>query len=239
MNDGPSVPGQPPMAGSPPPSSPPPPDPPSRAPGGPASAATDGDLASLLSQLSDEPDRTAPTLGAPLTEPTDVERPARAAVLTIESGGGVDFDPVLASHGKRFVGLVIDTVIVLLCTLPGMVLLVTGSTTLVIVGLLVMLAGFVVATVLYGRAVSSTGQWIGNRVTNTRVVDVRNGGTVTAGEAGLRFVIRYFVSSILFIGFLIALFDSQRQTLHDRVGGTVVTRPPRATWSIDDEATDD
>ena len=123
--------------------------------------------------------------------------------------------------------------------LPGIVLLVTGSTTLVIVGLLVMLAGFGVATVLYARAVSSTGQWIGNRVTNTKVVDVRNGRTVTAGEAGLRFVIRYFVSSILFIGFLVALFDSQRQTFHDRVAGTVVTRPPRATWSIDDEVTDD
>jgi uncharacterized RDD family membrane protein YckC len=193
----------------------------------------------LLSKISDEPDTAVPAVGAPLTKPTDVERPARAAAVTIESEGGIDFDPVLASYGDRFVGLVIDTGILLLCMLPGIVLLVTGSTTLIIVGLLVMLAGFVVATVLYGRAVSSTGQWVGNRVTDTKVVDVRNGRTVSAGEAGLRFVIRYFVSSILLIGFLIALFDSQRQTFHDRVAGTVVTQPPRATWSIDDEAADD
>lgn len=126
----------------------------------------------------------------------------------------------------------------LVCLLPGIVLLSTGSTMLAILGLLVMLAGFGVATLLYARAVSRTGQWVGNRVTNTKVVDVRNGRMVTSGEAGLRFVLRYVVSSILFIGFLIALFDSQRQTFHDRVAGTVVTRPPRATWSIDDEADD-
>jgi uncharacterized RDD family membrane protein YckC len=202
------------------------------------SAATDDDLASLLSQISDEPETAVPTVGAPLTKPTDVERPARAAAVTIESEGGIDFDPVLASYGARFGGLVIDNVIVLLSMLPGMVLVIAGSTPLIIVGLLVMLAGFSVTTMLYARAVSSTGQWVGNRVTNTKVVDVRNGRTVTAGEAGLRFIIRYFVSSILYIGFLIAPFNSQRQTFHDMVAGTVVTRPPRATWSIDDEVAD-
>ena len=207
-------------------------------PGGPKSAATDDDLASLLSQMGEEPAAPVPVVGAPLTKPTDVERPALAAAATIESEGGIDFDPVLASYGNRLVGLAIDTAVVLLCILPGVVLLAMGSTTLAIIGLLVMLAGFGVATVLYARAVSSTGQWIGNRVTNTKVVDVRNGRTVNAGEAGLRFVIRYFVSTILFIGFLVALFDPQRQTFHDRVAGTVVTRPPRATWSIDDEAAD-
>jgi uncharacterized RDD family membrane protein YckC len=208
------------------------------APSGPTSAATDDDLASLLAQISDEPDMAVPSVGAPLTKPTDVERPARAAAVTIESEGGIDFDPVLASYGARFVGLVIDNVLVLLCMLPGIAVALAGSTPLIIVGLLLMLAGFSVATALYARAVSRTGQWIGNRVTNTKVVDVRNGRTVTSGEAGLRFVIRYFVSSILYIGFLIAPFNSQRQTFHDMVAGTVVTRPPRATWSIDDEVAD-
>jgi len=43
------------------------------------------------------------------------------------------------------------------------------------------------------------------------------------------------VSSIFLIGFLVALGNSQRRTFHDNFAGTVVTRPPRATWSIDDE----
>jgi uncharacterized RDD family membrane protein YckC len=53
----------------------------------------------------------------------------------------------------------------------------------------------------------------------------------------MRFVLRYLVSSILLIGYVMAFFDPQRRTFHDNVAGTVVTRPPRARWSIDDEAT--
>ena len=102
-----------------------------------------------------------------------------------------------------------------------------------------MIAGFLAAAALYGRAVSSTGQWIGNRVTNTTVVDARNGRMVTSGEGGLRFMLRYLVSSIFLIGFLMAFGNSQRRTFHDNIAGTVVIRPPRASWSLDDEVEDD
>jgi len=122
---------------------------------------------------------------------------------------------------------------------PGIALVVVvGSAPLIIVGVLLMLAGFGGATALYARAVSSTGQWIGNRATSTRVVDVRNGRPVDTGVAGLRFALRHLVSSIFLIGFLVALGNSQRRTWHDDIAGTVVTRPPRATWSIDDEEAD-
>jgi uncharacterized RDD family membrane protein YckC len=217
---------------------PPPPPPAASAATGPASPATDDDLAALLSQITDDGVTSVPTVGAPLTKPTDVERPERAGAVTIQSEGGIDFDPDLASFGARFVGLLIDSVLVLLFMAPGSALVLAGSTPLIVLGLLVGIVGFGGATVLYGRAVSRTGQWIGNRVTKTRVVDARNGRMITTGEAGLRFFLRWFVSSILFIGFLMALFDSQRRTFHDNVAGTVVIRPPRARWSIDDEVTD-
>ena len=192
----------------------------------------------MLSQITDDDVATAPTVGAALTKPTDVERPEKAEAVEIESEGGIDFDPEPAGYGARLGGLLIDSIIVALCLVPGIALVIAGSTPLIIVGLLLMVVGFGCATVLYSRAVSSTGQWIGNRVTNTTVVDVRNGRLVGGGEAGLRFVLRYFVSMIFFIGFLIALGNSQRQTFHDKAAGTVVTRPKRATWSIDDEVTD-
>jgi uncharacterized RDD family membrane protein YckC len=202
---------------------------------GPASAATDHDLAALLSQITDEEVPNAPALGAALTRSTDVERPEKAQVAQIESEGGIDFDPDLASFGARLGGLLIDSAVVLLCLLPGLVLMLTGSTPLAVLGVLAMVAGFGATVVLYARAVSTTGQWFGNRVTGTKVVDVRNGRMVNGGEAGLRFVVRHLVSPILLIGFLVALGSSQRRTFHDNVAGTVVTRPPRATWSIDDE----
>lgn len=190
-----------------------------------------------MSQITDDDVTSVPTVGAPLTKPTDVERPERAGAVTIESEGGIDFDPDLASFGARFVGLVIDSILVLLCMTPGFALILTGSTPLIVLGLLVSIVGFGGATVLYGRAVSRTGQWVGDRATKTRVVDARNGRMIDTGEAALRFVLRYFVSSILFIGFLMAFFDPQRRTFHDNIAGTVVTRPPRARWSIDDEVT--
>ena len=204
-------------------------------PTGPTTAATDDDLAALLSQITDDEGPAAPQVGAAPTKPTDVERPERVEVARIESEGGVDFDPVHASYGARFGGLLIDTLITTLFMLPGIVLVLVGSTPLVIVGVLLMIAGFCAATVVYARAVSSSGQWIGNRVTTTKVVDVRNGRMISAGEAGLRFVLRSLVSSIFLIGFLVALGNSQRRTFHDNFAGTVVTRPARATWSIDDE----
>ncbi len=207
-------------------------------PSGPTSAATDHGLAALLSQITDDEESSAPVVGAALTRPTDVERPEKAEVARIESAGGIDFDPALASYGARLGGLLIDTGIVVLFVVPGLALALTGSTPLVIVGLLAMVVGFLATAVLYGRAVSASGQWVGNRVAGTKVVDVRNGRTVTSGEAGLRFVIRELVSPIFLIGFLMALGDSQRRTFHDNIAGTVVTRPPRATWSIDDEAPD-
>jgi len=206
---------------------------------GPASAATDDDLAALLSQITDDDTPDAPVAGAALTAPTEVERPERAEVARIESDGGIEFDPDLASFGARLGGLAIDTVVLTLFLLPGIVLVVVGSTPLIVLGLLLMVAGFGGATVLYARAVSSTGQWIGNRRTTTKVVDARNGRMIPPGEAGLRFVLRYLVSTIFLIGFLMALGNSQRRTFHDNVAGTVVTRPPRATWSIDDEVADD
>jgi uncharacterized RDD family membrane protein YckC len=191
-----------------------------------------------LAQITDDDPSDAPTVGAPLTKPTDVERPQRTEVAKIESEGGIDFDPELASYGARFVGLVIDNVVVSLFLLPGIALIAVGSTALIMLGILAMIVGFGAATVLYARAVSSSGQWIGNRITTTSVVDARNGRMVTGGEAGLRFLVRSLVSSILAIGFLVALGNSQRRTFHDNIAGTVVTRPPRATWSIDDEVTD-
>jgi uncharacterized RDD family membrane protein YckC len=208
------------------------------APAGPVSAATDDDLAALLSRIADDDVPNAPAVGAPLTRPTDVERPERAPVALIESEGGIDFDPDLASYGARLGGLLIDTVVVSLCLLPGLALVLAGSTPLTVLGVVLMMVGSGGATVLYARAVSTSGQWIGNRVTGTRVVDVRNGRTVSGGEAGLRFVIRLVVSPILLVGFLMALGNSQRRTFHDDVAGTVVTRPKRATWSIHDEAPD-
>jgi len=216
-----------------PPTPPPPPPPP---------ADKDEELADLLDRLHAEIDTETSTenveIGAPLTRPTDASRPAREN-KAVESDGGLDFRPVFASYGARFGGLVIDSLILLLWMIPGIILMASGSVGFIILGLVISIAGFSAATVTYARGISTSGQSVGNRVMSTKVVDARNGRLISAGNAGVRFVIRQVVSMIFFIGFLMALGNSQRRTFHDDVAGTVVTRPQRASWSLDDEPTAD
>ena len=86
-----------------------------------------------------------------------------------------------------------------------------------------------------GRNVAASGRWVGNRTAGTSVVDARNGAHLDSSTAVIRFVIRHLVSPIFLAGFLMALGNSQRRTFHDVVAGSVVTRPKRESWSIDDE----
>lgn len=172
-------------------------------------------------------------LGTATTRPTEVTRPQAATAVVIEKGTGLAFDPSFASYGQRLVGLVIDVVVLTVLCIPGLALTIAGS--MVFLGALLLFLGFAVATVLYARGVSSSGQSFGNRVTSTRVVDARNGSPIPVAEAGTRYVVRMLVSTILFIGFLVALGNSQRRTFHDNIAGTVVIRPTRASWSIDDD----
>ncbi len=171
-------------------------------------------------------------VGTATTRPTEVTRPQAAAAVAIETGSGLAFDPSFASYGQRLVGLVVDVVVLTVLCIPGLALTIGGSTVL---GAFLLFLGFAVATVLYARGVSSSGQSFGNRVTSTRVVDARNGSSIPVAEAGTRYVVRMLVSTILFIGFLVALGNSQRRTFHDNIAGTVVIRPTRASWSIDDD----
>ena len=179
---------------------------------------------------------TTPTVGSALTAPTDASRPARPETEVVAETG-IRFDPVFASFGARAVDLIIDGLVLCLFLLPGIVLVAATSGAGDVFGVAVMAVGFVAATVVNTRAVSRTGQTIGNRVASTKVVDARNGNLVDDGAAATRYVLRFLISPILFLGFLVAFTNPDRRTFHDKFAGTIVTRPPRASWSIDDEAT--
>jgi uncharacterized RDD family membrane protein YckC len=69
---------------------------------------------------------------------------------------------------------------------------------------------------------SPSGQTVGMRVMQIRVVDAETGGRVDYG----RCVTRYFVAIVSGLAFLLGYFwmlwDPHRQTWHDRAAGTVV-----------------
>ena len=151
-------------------------------------------------------------------------------------GAGLKFDPTFASFGERAVSAIVDTVVVTLAVLPGLVIASIGDgVTVALLGLAVALIGFLAVVVLGARALAANGKWIGNRVAGTTVVDAINGSYIDQGRGALRMFGRHIVSPILLFGYLMALADRQRRTFHDRLAGTVVTRRAPETWSADDE----
>ena len=57
---------------------------------------------------------------------------------------------------------------------------------------------------------------------NIRVVDMRTGGAIGAGRATVRWLVQFFLSGILYLGYLWMLWDKEKQTWHDKASSSVV-----------------
>lgn len=64
---------------------------------------------------------------------------------------------------------------------------------------------------------------LGKRALNLKVTDV-NGHRIGFGQATGRFFGRYVSTLILFIGYFMMLWDDKKQTLHDKMANTLVTK---------------
>ena len=78
------------------------------------------------------------------------------------------------------------------------------------------------------------GQTLGKKAVGTRVVRQSNGAPLGYGLAIGRFFARILDSFPFMLGLLWAIWDSQHQTWHDKIAGTLVVRanvypPPGAT----------
>ena len=93
----------------------------------------------------------------------------------------------------------------------------------IVAGSLVLLIGWLLAVYLYLRALAKQGQTWGRKLVGVRVVDATTGGPPGWGKAIGRTLFANFVSAnICYLGYLWMLWDSQRQTWHDKVAGTLV-----------------
>ena len=75
---------------------------------------------------------------------------------------------------------------------------------------------------------SRRGQTVGNMAVGTRVVDARTGGPVTPGKALGRWASELVLALLLVLPVILdilwPLWDSQNQSLHDKMAGTLVLR---------------
>jgi uncharacterized RDD family membrane protein YckC len=93
----------------------------------------------------------------------------------------------------------------------------------IIGGSLVLLVGWLLVVYLYLRALAKRGQTWGRKLVGVRVVDAMTGGAPGWGKAIGRTLFASFVSAnICYLGYLWMLWDSKRQTWHDKVAGTYV-----------------
>jgi uncharacterized RDD family membrane protein YckC len=219
---------------------------PGREPAAEAPAGVDDDLADILARLGadDDPNPndandttaiTAPGIGDELTDPRDLSRPSTSSGIVVDVGSGLEFDPSFATIGQRAIGAIVDTVVITLAVVPGLLITQLGDGTAIsLLATAVAVLGVLAVIVLGARSIAKDGKWIGNRVAGTTVVNGINGTFVDQGRAGLRMFGRHVISPVFLFGYLMAFADSERRTFHDRLAGTVVIRRQRETWTSED-----
>ncbi len=136
-------------------------------------------------------------------------------------GGAMAVPGNLASPGMRIVGGLIDVVILIVVNgIIGTILQkVTGLAGLV---------NIVIDILYFGYFWSSRGASIGMMPFGFKVRDMQTGQYPTMGKAALRgFIwvleVGFTVCIIGAIGWLWQLWDPQKQAIHDKVAGTIVT----------------
>ena len=96
-------------------------------------------------------------------------------------------------------------------------------------GLIAGTVGMVIAFILlllqflyFGWLWSTSGQSLGMRVTNIRVVR-RDGSSLSMVRAGLRGTVGYWISGLIFgLGYIWAAFDGRKEAWHDKLFDTAV-----------------
>jgi uncharacterized RDD family membrane protein YckC len=121
-----------------------------------------------------------------------------------------------ASLGARLVALIIDSIVVAI--VGGIAAAVVGDE---ILGIGV---GFIVGLVYnWYFWTQNNGQTPAKSVMGIRVVD-KGGGSVNSLQAIVRYVGYYINTFLLFLGWLWAIVDSEKQGLHDKLAGTYVVK---------------
>jgi uncharacterized RDD family membrane protein YckC len=126
----------------------------------------------------------------------------------------------IAGVGSRFIALLIDGVI--LGAIGGVIGLIVDGNPASTNGA-VSLISIVISAAYFVGLIGSSGMTLGGRVLGVKVVDA-NGQQPSFGTAAIRWIGSYISALILFIGYIMAFWDKKKQTLHDKMAGTLVVK---------------
>lgn len=153
-----------------------------------------------------------------------------ASIVEMPSAG-----PELASFGLRFLGALIDGLIMLMLIVPLMFAtgyigdIMAGKQPGFLENLMMGAMGFVVFMLVQGYFLNATGQTIGKKILGTKIVTMDNQKPEFVKLILLRYLSIHAIGQIPIIGGIFGLvnaififFGDQRQCLHDRFAGTKV-----------------
>jgi uncharacterized RDD family membrane protein YckC len=128
-----------------------------------------------------------------------------------------------AGFGRRFVAFLID--VILLGVVQGILFAATNEGIAYGVGTLLSLAYY---TYFEGTA---SGQTVGKRALDIRVIDFRTGGSIGHGRAFIRWISRILSTIPCLLGYFWMLWDREKQTWHDKLATSVVV--PTSSYPVD------
>jgi WD40 repeat protein len=134
-----------------------------------------------------------------------------------------DIDAPRASFGQRFGAYFIDELLFDgLASILGLLISIGIISTVVVISIL-FITGISYYIIMVGR-----GQTLGGKVVSIKLIDA-NGNPPGYRRAFIRFLVQIF-SGIFFIGYLWVLWDKDKQTLHDKVAGTICISLSKASY---------
>lgn len=154
-----------------------------------------------------------------------------------------DAGPQYAGVGARFGGLIIDGLVSLVFVIPAIIALFAGPTEIdfctvdgqeglcegptggtIAIAALLGLVGFVAFLFLFSKKAGQGQSW-GMKATGTRLVDAQTGAPIGTGRALGRYLFGSFISAnICYLGYLWGLWDSKKQTWHDKVVKSIMVK---------------
>lgn len=134
----------------------------------------------------------------------------------------------LADWGQRAVGWLIDFVILLAGYIIGFVFALAKVPLLAILFYLAMAA----VAIWFSVQVGQTGQSPGMRVAGIKAIGKQTGEPIGGAMGFVRSICHFVDSLICYIGWLFPLWDQDRQTIADKIVGTVVVTVPKQGFKL-------
>ena len=135
-----------------------------------------------------------------------------------------------ANFGQRLLALIIDAVVtvVVLIVIVGILFVIDETLAVVMAYVLAIFGSLLYYAYFEG---SPSGQTIGKKAMNIRVIDFRTGGPLGFGRGLIRWVARIPSQFLCWLGYLWMLWDQEKQTWHDKLASTVVV--PTSAYPVE------